>query len=253
MPGKANFCLTCSRVSQDVETLLQTAGVARCRFVCGWSQGFPSGSVTRFIASACLGLSQRIPGSGHRFHDGGRDPHFGHVAQHGAGNPLGLRDGIVHGPGCDKPMNAQCRAQDAKAGLAAGIDQHAGAGAIGRASRGPRRRRRRPRSRARVARMISPMIVAWLRSPPGEASRTMSPAARLAWSSLSRNQFAAAGPIVPLTKSARRPLRGAIEMRPCRSPAKSGSARSTGLSSSARPRAATGRGRRECRRRRPAG
>ena len=54
-------------------------------------------------------------------------------------------------------------------------------------------------------RMISPMIVAWFRSPPGEDSRTMSPAARLAWSSLSRNQFAAAGPIVPLTKSARRP------------------------------------------------
>ena len=51
------------------------------------------------------------------------------------------------------------------------------------------------------------MIVAWFRSPPGEASRTMSPAARLAWSSLSRNQFAAAGPIVPLTNSARRPSR----------------------------------------------
>ena len=54
-------------------------------------------------------------------------------------------------------------------------------------------------------RMISPMIAAWFRSPPGEASRTMSPAARLAWSSLPRNQFAAAGPIVPLTNSARRP------------------------------------------------
>jgi len=62
-----------------------------------------------------------------------------------------------------------------------------------------------PNQRRARERMISPMIVAWFRSPPGEASRTMSPGARLAWSSLSRNSAAAAGPIVPLTKSARRP------------------------------------------------
>jgi hypothetical protein len=54
-------------------------------------------------------------------------------------------------------------------------------------------------------RMMSPIIVAAFKSPPGEASRTMSPAARLAWSSLPRNQLAAAGPMVPLTNSARRP------------------------------------------------
>ena len=60
--------------------------------------------------------------------------------------------------------------------------------------------------------MISPIIVAAFRSPPGEASRTMSPAARLAWSSLPRNQLAPAGPMVPLTKSARRPLARTIEM-----------------------------------------
>ena len=57
MPGKANFCLTCPRIRQDVATLQSD------RFVepgDGQAQGFPSGSVTRFIASACLGLSQRI-------------------------------------------------------------------------------------------------------------------------------------------------------------------------------------------------
>ena len=96
------------------------------------------------------------------------------------------------------------------------------------------------------------MIVAWFRSPPGEDSRTMSPGARWAWSSLSRNQLAAAGPIVPLTKSARRPARRHRD-RPCRSPKMSCSARRTGPSSSPRPPAATGPGRRECRRRRPAG
>ena len=54
-------------------------------------------------------------------------------------------------------------------------------------------------------RMISPMIVAWLKLPPGEDSRIMSPGASLASSSRSRNDFAAAGPIVPLMKRARRP------------------------------------------------
>ena len=57
MPGKANFCRTCPRVRQDVETLLQ---IRRAGQFVEPAQGVPTGSVTRFIASACLGLSQRI-------------------------------------------------------------------------------------------------------------------------------------------------------------------------------------------------
>jgi len=52
--------------------------------------------------------------------------------------------------------------------------------------------------------MISPMMMAWFRSPPGEDINTMLPAARWASSSLSRNQLAAAAPIVPLMANAAR-------------------------------------------------
>jgi hypothetical protein len=53
-------------------------------------------------------------------------------------------------------------------------------------------------------RMISPMMMAWFRSPPGDDSNTVSPATRWASSSLSRNQLAVATPIVPLMANAGR-------------------------------------------------
>ena len=88
----------------------------------------------RLIAAASLAPSQRMSlVCRHGFDDGGGDAHPGQIAEHRRRRCAGFRRrGRVAGVERHKPMDAQPRAFDAKAGLAAGIDEHAGAGAIRR-------------------------------------------------------------------------------------------------------------------------
>ena len=154
-------------------------------------------------------------------------------------------------PDGHKPMHAQHRALDAIAGLAAGIDEHAGAGAIARPDLargvGDADGGHQPARSDDFAHDDGLIQIAARRGQQHGVA-----AARWASSSRSRNQLAAAAPIVPLMASAAPAAARAVEVGTRRSATTSCSARRTGLSSRPRPRAATGPGRRGCRRRQPA-
>ena len=156
--------------------------------------------------------------------------------------------GSLTGAVVDKTMDAEQRALDADSAACRRHRRGRRRWRNRRAGRGPRRRQRRRRWSSPCDRMISPMMMAWSRSPPGEDSSTASPAR----DALRR---AARG------TSSRRPGRSCRGWRapdghgrsrrsqPSRSATRSGSARNTDPSSRPRPPAATDRGRRECRHR----
>ena len=145
-------------------------------------------------------------------------------------------------------MHAERRAQHAEAGLAAGKDEHAGAGAIGGfdAARGigDADRRRQPARADDLAHDRGLIQIAARRGQQDHVAGGEMRLVQLVAEPVRRGGADRAAD-EQRAPAARRRRRG----RAWRSPRMSGSARHTGLSSSPRHRAATGPGRRECRRR----
>ena len=164
----------------------------------------------RCIAKLPAGSSQRMSRvCGHGFDHGRGDAHLRHVAQDRPRRSLRVGDGIAPGRDGHEPMDAQRRALDAVARRAAGIDQHAGAGAIRSRDAARSVGGADARSPVRATRMISPMISACSRSPPGRRQQD----------DVARREMGLVEPLAQPARAGRADRSAGSPMRPGRGPA----------------------------------